>query len=339
MSSTGYFRSINGSFEEVLVEKVEVKGPEDIVISRTDEYLIISSDDRVGHRDGISKSSCGLYLYDLRSKSLELLPVEMDHELHPHGIDMMKIDSGVYRLLVVNHVHPEGEEYAIAGTKILHFIEEFRLEHRVLTHIKSFQSPLIKSPNDVIIVDASRFYFTNDHGSDTELGLLSEDYLGFKCSGVIYYDGAQYGNVADGIAYANGIAIDKNRDLLYVASPRDFLIKVYKIEKGNGTLNFIEDIPCDTGVDNIELAQDGDLMVGCHPSLLHFSSYALGKSEIAPSEIIRIAYRGENDYTVTSLGEDDGSIMSAATVAIPYNKDLYLGNVMDDHMVIIRGGK
>ena len=335
MSSTGYFRSIEDSFEQNLVSKVKIKGPEDIVISREDAFLIVSSDDRAGHRDNMPNASCGLYLYDLKDESLVLLEAEMDHELHPHGIDMVRLDSGVYRLLVVNHVRKEGTEYVIAGTNIDHYIEEFRLEGRNLTHIRSYKDPKVKSPNDVCIVNESLFYFTNDHGSDTEMGLLGEDYLGWRKSGVVFFDGAEYKDVAGDIAYANGIALDAERNLLYVASPRDMLIKVYR-RLPDGNLDYIEDIPCGTGVDNIEIDPKGNLYVGCHPSLLHFSAYALGKNEIAPSEIIQIEYRAENDFTTRSLAEDDGAIMSAATVAIPYQNRLYLGIVMDNHMVILR---
>ncbi|MFT4565931.1 MAG: arylesterase/paraoxonase [Saprospiraceae bacterium] len=338
MSSTGYFRSIEGSFEKRLISKVKVKGPEDIVISREDAFLIISSDDRVGHRDKVLDTTCGLYLYDLNNKSLELLDVKMDHELHPHGIDMMRIDSGLYRLLVINHVLEEGTDYAIAATNIHHYIEEFKLEGRVLTHIRSYQDSNIKSPNDVCILDETQFYFTNDHGSDTDMGLLGEDYLGWRRSGVVFYDGTQYKEVAGDIAYANGIAADQERNLLYVASPRDMLIKVFTMDR-KGNLDFIEDIPCGTGVDNIELDLEGNLMVGCHPSLLHFSAYALGKNEMAPSEIIKIEYRTKSDYIINQLAEDDGAIMSAATVAIPYENRLYLGNVMDNHMVVLQNKK
>ena len=338
MSSTGYFRSIEGSFEESLIKKVNVKGPEDIVIAREEAFLIISSDDRAGHRDKATETTCGLYLYDLEDDRLEYLPVDMNHALHPHGIDMWKIDSGVYRLLIVNHVQNEGADYAIAGTEIHHYIEELRLEGRRLTYIRTYESPYIKSPNDVTIINETEFYFTNDHGSDTELGLLGEDYIGLRRSGVVNFDGKDYRDVVGGMAYANGIAYAKDRNLLFVASPRDFLIKVFTVLE-NGDLEFIEDMPCGTGVDNIDLDSEGNLWVGCHPSLLHFSSYAVGNAEKAPSEIIKINYRGEDDFDIHLIAEDDGSHMSAATVAIPFKKRLYLGNVMDNHMVILQDSK
>lgn len=332
MSSTGFFRSIDGSFDDRLIQKIGVEGAEDLVISRSEEFLIISSDNRMAHRDG-KEAICGLYKMSLSDNQLEFLDVEMPHELHPHGIDMIELDSGIYRLLVVNHVY--GQSFSLADININHYIEEFRLEYGVLKYIKSHESDKIKSPNDVVAIDATKFYLTNDHGSDTKRGLMGEDYLGWRRSGVVYYDGNSFTDVASGIAYANGIMADQQRGLMYVASPRDFLIKVYQIGDG-GSLSFIEDVDCGTGVDNLTLDNDGSIWVGCHPSLLTFTAYASGGRDKSPSELIKIEYRDKGDYEVTSLAIDDGHSMSAATVAIPYQNKVYMGNVMDHHMVVLK---
>jgi len=158
--------------------------------------------------------------------------------------------------------------------------------------------------------------------------------MGLRRSNVVYSDGSNYGVVADKIAYANGINNDSQRKLLYVASPRDFLVKVYDC-KQDGTLDFQADIDCNSGVDNIELDENGTLWIGSHPKLLAFTSYAAGSSEIAPSEIVTIDYHSQDEYEVVSIYENDGSHMSSSTVAIPYNNKIYLGNVMDDHFIIL----
>ncbi len=326
MITMGYFRTIEGDFDAATVAKVAIKGPEDIVVSRSDHFLIISSDDRKAHRDGKNTASCGLYHYDLSSGETTKLGIPDLSDFHPHGIDLMKMDSGTYRLLVVNHV---GE-----GEHIQHTIEEFMIGQGQIKHSGTYKNELIKAPNDVVIVDADRFYFTNDHGSSTRWGRMGEDYLGMRRSGIVYYDGKAYRDVAGHIAYANGIAIDGSRSLLYLASPRDFLIKVYGIEE-SGDLTFVEDIDCNTGVDNIALDEERVLWVGCHPDLLSFTIYAGGSREVAPSEVIKVQYRGKGDYEVTTIAMDDGQNMSAATVAIPYKNKLYLGNVMDDHMIVL----
>ena len=44
--STGYFRTIENKFEGELVKKIELAGAEDITVSITDSFALISSTDR-----------------------------------------------------------------------------------------------------------------------------------------------------------------------------------------------------------------------------------------------------------------------------------------------------
>jgi arylesterase/paraoxonase len=241
----------------------------------------------------------------------------------PHGISMIQISAQHYKVYAINHV------------KGMHSVEIFDLFKDSLVYAKTLRNASMLSPNDIVAVDEERFYFTNDHGFTKGFGKLGEEYLGWAVSNVIYFDGSAYREVADGIAYANGINLDFKRDLLFVASPRNFLVKVFQ-RKESGDLDFIEDIDCGTGVDNIEFASDGKIWIGCHPSLLTFTAYANGGKPIAPSEIITIDYRSVGDYSMEIIFVDDGKNMSASTVAAVYNDYIFVGNVMDDHFLILK---
>ena len=54
-----------------------------------------------------------------------------------------------------------------------------------------------------------------------------EEFLGLPFSNVIFYDGKKFKEATKGISYANGINFEKNKNLIFVASPRKFKIKVY----------------------------------------------------------------------------------------------------------------
>ncbi len=325
--TTGFFREIKNEFAGEILMKVQIPGAEDMQLNREDHFMIISSDDRAGRRDGKTQQG-GLYYLDLKNP---LSPPKLltnsenaSTPFYPHGISMIKLDSAKYKIYAINH--PDEE---------VHMIESFILENGQLSSAPIYVDDMIFSPNDIVAIDQERFYFSNDHGYKSGYGKLAEDYIGLRASNVIYYDGENFREVASGIAYANGINYDPVRALLYVASPRDFLVKVYKAE-ANGDLTFIEDIPCGTGVDNIEFGEDGKLWIGCHPNLIHFGEYAKGKKEISPSEIITIDYRGKGDYTIEKIYEDDGSNMSASTVAPTYEDLIFVGNVMDKHFLILK---
>jgi len=320
--STGFFRTIEPQFDGSILKKVSVPGAEDITISRSDGFALISSTDRAARIHKRRKTG-GLYLVDLEDS--DYTPLKLNDQLKglfwPHGISLFKKDSS-FQILAINHANRK------------HTIELFELMGKELKHMSTLEDEAMIQPNDVIQVGENQFYFTNDHKYTKGFGRFAEDYLGFGYSNVVYYDGKNYREVASGIAYANGINYDPDRNLLFVASPRGFLVKVYEIEK-DGSLSFVEDIPCGTGVDNIEFDQAGNLWIGAHPNLLRFSAYAAGKKQTSPSEIIKISYRQKGDYTVEKVYVENGDEMSASTVAATYKNLIFTGNVMDDNFLIL----
>ena len=321
--STGYFRTIENTFDGQLVKEIPIAGAEDINVISKSGYALVSASPRKNVLE-VQEKMGGLYLIDLNSKEYQFkkLTADLNIPFAPHGISTYKTDS-THMVMAVNHT--------LKG----HSFEVFKLRDTVLTFERTITNPALVSPNDVVMLDENHFYFTNDHKYEDGLGRLLEDYGGLGLSNVVYFDGENYKEVASGIGYANGINYDRKRKLLFVASPRNFEVKVYAANE-DGSLNFIEDIACDTGVDNIEFDAEGNLWIGAHPNLLAFSSYANGKKEIAPSEIIKIEYRGKNDYTIEKVYINDGTEMSASTVATPYQDIILMGNVMDSHFLVLK---
>lgn len=321
--STGFFRTYKKDFKREILQQIALQGTEDITVSFIDSFALISSTNRsILLPEG--ETSNGLYYMDLKEEffSLKHLVSLIPKPFAPHGISMVKTDN-TYKVLAINHIS-QG-----------HSIEVFKLYNDFLIFEKTLTDPSMISPNDLVVIDEDRFYFTNDHGYTKGIGKFLEEYFGLSVSNVIYFDGEKYIEVADGIAYANGINFDFSRNLLYIASTRGFMVKVYSRNK-DGSLEFIEDIPCGTGVDNIEIDNEGNLWIGAHPNLLRFAAYAKGSKEASPSEIIKVNYRGKNDYTIKKIYIDDGSIMSASSVAASFKSLILTGNVMDDKFLILR---
>lgn len=321
--STGFFRNIKPEFEGEILTKIALKGAEDIMISHADSFALISSTDRTSYPSSPEEAG-GLYLIDLRTKLFEPIALTrtFNQPFAPHGISFFEKDSA-FIVMAINHTS-EG-----------HSIEVFELKDKLLKHLKTLKHPSMVSPNDLVIIDENRFYFTNDHRYTKGIGKIVEEYSGSAMSNVIYYDSNEYREVANGIAYANGINYDRNRDLVYVASPRKFKVKVYSRQQ-DGSLAFIENIHCGTGVDNIDLDQDGNLWIGSHPNLLRFSAYAKGRKDTSPSEVIKVTYRGKGDYSVEKVYVGEGNEMSGSTVAATFGNLILVGNVMDDEFLILK---
>lgn len=324
--STGFFRTIVPEFKGEIVAKIALKGAEDISISHADSFALISSTNRIVYPPSTEEEG-GLYLMDLKNRDFEPISLTSNfmQPFAPHGISFYKKDS-TYTVMAVNH------------TDQGHSIEVFELKNKSMEHIRTLKDPSMVRPNDIVIVDENRFYFTNDHGYTKGFGMLLEDYAGLEISNVVYFDSNNYEEAAKGISYANGINYDRKRNLIYVASPRKFLVKVYT-RKEDGSLSFIEDIPCGTGVDNIEIDEEGNLWIGAHPNLLRFNAYAKGKKDTSPSEIIKINYKAKGNYSIDKIYVEEGLEMSASTVAATFGNLILAGNVMDDEFLILESVK
>lgn len=323
LQSTGFFRVIEKSSPNKIIARVPLKGAEDIVLSQEDHFAIISATNRQTYPPTQPETG-GLYFIDLNDKSFT--PIDLTANLSiafaPHGIDMFKIADSTYHILAINHINKQ------------HSIEQFLLKGKQLKHVNTLRHESMIQPNDLVIISPDEFYFTNDHGYTKGLGKIVEEYSGLGLSNVVHVNQQNYTEAATGIAYANGITHDKKRDILYVASPRNFNVNVYQ-RRADAALQFIEKIPAHTGVDNLTLDSEGKLWIGAHPNLLRFQAYALGKYAIAPSEILMINYQDQGKFLVESVWVDNGEKMSGATVAVPYNDWLLVGNVMDDHFLIL----
>ena len=322
MYSTGFFRTIDKKFDGNILKKVSIDGVEDITINQKEGFAIISSTKRK-NLPPVEQENGELYLIDL--KNIESKPIlltqNFDKPFAPHGISIYTKDS-ITTIAAVNHT--------INGE----YIELFKLTKSKLTHHKTLHNDLIISPNDIVLLDEETFYFTNDHIYKNGFMRFIEEFLGLPFSNVIFYDGKKFKEAAKGISYANGINFEKNKNLIFVASPRKFKIKVYE-KQPNNSLTFIEDIYCGSGVDNIEFDTYNNLWVGAHPNLLQFMSYSNSYHSITPSEIIKIQYFKKGDYKVETIYLEKGEEMSGSTVAAPFENLILMGNVMDKHFVIL----
>lgn len=326
LNSAGHFRTIENRFDGEILANVDLAGAEDMTTSEDGGFLIISSFDRTS-RNAENLKQGGLYFMDLKTDSFQVksLTENIGKPFYPHGLDMIRLDSNRHRLFVINHV---------GDTNL---IEVFTLYDRdSLVHENTLADETMISPNDIVAISENQFYFTNDKHSKTTWGKFKESYLAIGRCRITYFDGENYRHVLENsMSYSNGIRYDFDRKLMYIASTRKFAVNVYNRTE-NGDLEFIETIPCKTGVDNIELDKDGNVWIGCHPKLLAFTSYSQGKSEIAPSEILKITYNGLGDYETKSVFLDDGTNVSGMSTAAIYKNLIFTGNVMDDHFLVLK---
>jgi arylesterase/paraoxonase len=300
-----------------------VLSSEDITIHPQTGIAFISSDDRRPWFQGKQGRQGAIFSFDLASDQPGLVNLtgDFDEEFHPHGIGLFLGQKGDASLFVVNH-RKEG-----------HFIEIFDYEHNRLIHRKSIRGDLMHSPNDVIPVGPESFYVTNDHGSESEFGRTLEDYLQLPRSYVLYYNGESFNIVAKDLTYANGINISRDGKTIYVAATVARKVFVYDRDMASHALKLRHEIDLGTGVDNIEVDEEGNLWIGAHPKLLTFVKHSKDSNVPSPSQILRVTVESTGEHKVDEIYLSDGDDLSGSSVAAVFQDIMLIGSVFDERFL------
>lgn len=322
--SAGEFKTID-VVEQGECTKIDgVPGTEDIDLDRKLGVAFLSSNDRAAEAFGRQPSG-GIYAWNTNGKTSPRLLTSDDPQLRPHGISLVQ-SGGVDRLFVVDHRASEGE--ARSSVRVY----DWDGRDLTLQQVYTDQESLV-GLNDVAGLADGTFYATNDHGSRGGLGRAMEDLLRVGGGSVVYYDGQQFRTVAEGVLYANGIAVDEDDDLVYVASTTTGKILVYDRDD-SGDLLLRETIETGTGVDNIELGVYGNLWVAGHPKLLSFTKHARDPNRRSPSEALWIAKESATVPRVRTLWRNLGEQLSGSSVVVPVGARLLIGSVFEPHILI-----
>ena len=323
----GEFKEIKARFNGNCRTITGVLSSEDIAVDRKTGMAFISSADRRSQWSNGGRAGQGaIFGLDLNSPDSNLIPLTADFakEFNPHGIGLWRKEDGKLLLFAVNHTR-EG-----------HFVEIFEKEGDKLLHRESISGALMHSPNDVAPTGARTFYVTNDHGYTTELGRMMEEYLQLAKSFILYYDGKAFKRVAEGLAYANGVALSPDGGTVYAAATVGHNILVYERERETGNLTLRHAIDLGTGPDNIDVDEKGNLWIGCHPKLLTFVAYSKDAKKLSPSQVIRVGVQEPGKYSVEEMYLDTGESLSGSSVAAAFEDALLIGSVFDKRFLRCR---
>jgi arylesterase/paraoxonase len=336
--------SFAASATQVVVRgRVEIPGPEDIVIDHSAGMAFVASQQRLsvsGKQLSLDEMPGGsIFGLDLNTESLtkRLLTDQgsLGFPFHPRGCSFLRGKDGQRRLMVISD-----------RTVNDHAVEIFDLvgesfDGVALKHIQTvLDAECLISPNDLVALDGDRFYITNDHGARSLLLRSLEDLFGLPLSTVVFWDGSRCHTVARDIAFANGIALDCDRNRLYVAATRTKKIHTYLWDAGNPAQELTEFEPIDLPgcPDNLEWDEEGHLWIGADPSFVQLALYAASAVPTAPSLVLRIRFDGGTPPRVQEVWRDDtGEMISASSVAAVHGKGpvrrLLIGQPFGNHLL------
>jgi arylesterase/paraoxonase len=328
MYDAGEFKTLEPHYSGDCFSVDGVVGAEDITFLKNGTALI-SSDNRRSRMNG-SLAQGTIYQYRPKAKDQKLVNLrpKLDTGFHPHGISVYEHPDGKIFLAVVNH-HSGGLFNSSEG----HSIELFRYEVDSLFHIRSVSGPLMISPNDIVLINKDQFYVTNDHGSSSGLMQTLEEYLQLRRCNALFYDGKKFSVAASGLGFANGININRDGSLLYVAETIGKQLSIFSRDKNTNDLELIESIDFNSGVDNIEIDSDGNLWIGSHPKMYTFSRHMNDSTVLSPSQVYKVSLDQSNSYTIEEIYLNLGAELSGSTVAAFYDSTLLIGSVFESYFL------
>ena len=311
----GQFKKITGHFDgEVSRIYHNMPGPEDIQMDYLTGNLFISASNR--RPDNTANSKDGIYLLATANDDApRLLKNDIKSEFHPHGISLLRADSTVY-LFAVNH------------TKKGEFVESFRFDNNQLFHLASYSSEKLCCPNDLVATDINKFYVSNDHGSKRGIMRMLEDYLRIPRASLLYFNGESFSKAAGPFNYANGVNVSSDRKTLYLTATTGNSLLVFSIDS-NDELHRERIIDLATGVDNIDVDKDGNLWIAAHPKLLDFVKHVKDSINLSPSQVLKLSPVEDYNFSVEEIYLNDGSEVSASSVAVYYQNQLFIGTVLN----------
>uniref|UniRef100_A0A914W4I2 Paraoxonase n=1 Tax=Plectus sambesii TaxID=2011161 RepID=A0A914W4I2_9BILA len=297
------------------------------LLSQSSGVLLVSAGLRL-YNTSYSNKTGAIYAYNITSRTSWEVTLDSKtlskKNFNPHGISVWENRQGKITIFVVNHRNKKADT-----VEIFKYQETER--EKKLVHLKTVKSPLLTNLRDVAAVGPEKFYATSYHYFNNPTMQSVEVMLGLRLGSVLYFDGSNTTYAHRWIGSPTGIALDKSKKYIYVASFTEGKIYVFTLEK-DGNLTMKGEIELKTSPYNIVVDDlTSDLYVGCQPVKMRFFRHeASPKEYYAPSQIIKVHGRPTTmKWTFSEVFANDGATISGATVGVRYKNMLLIGSAFN----------
>ncbi len=326
-STAGVFTDVTPGFAGTCATVRGIVGAEDIAVDRKTGLAFLSATDRRAPKDHPNPQD-GLYIFQPGHPERGVTRLSgTPKDFHPHGIGLWRGGNGALTLMAVNH-RGDGSSTVDVFT-VKQTANADGTMSASLSETASVQSSLLVRPNDVAPTGSDSFYVTNSHTSTTAFGRFLETWLLVPRANVIYYDGQIPKVVANGLRFANGVALSPDGGRLYVAETLGRDIVTYDRQPISGALSETSRFSISAGLDNIDVDTDGTLWVAGHPKLFAFLGYQDDPAKPSPSEIFKVDVDNGVPVAAHAIFTDLGSRIGAASVGVRSGGRLLIGSVFD----------
>ncbi|KAJ1915495.1 hypothetical protein IWQ60_008420 [Tieghemiomyces parasiticus] len=217
-----------------------------------------------------------------------------------------------------------------------------------LIHVETVRHDLIRTPNDVVILSDRTFFVTNDHHYYGGLKAAFELLTARPWSSVVHRreDGSVQVAVND-IAAANGIVLNHDRSLAFVAATADAQLHVFQIDPVSGKFQRKESIGLLAYPDN--LSRDpvsGDVYVTGVAKVAEYLKYCqapdLKTTTLAGPRVFRLHNATEAsgvlgvNYVVDEFLVEPGVLLPTGSVAAfdPITRKMLIGSLLSPGLLL-----
>ena len=292
---------------------------EDMEVDRERGFVYISVFDRMAGAKGETPATGRIMRVNLRAPVLQAEDalVNAPDYIRPHGMSIYIDGEGQRHLFMINHPadRDSGEE----------LIERFTEKSPgTFQYAETFSSPLITRANDLVATGPRQFYVAQDvaQGSGESLTKL------------VYFDGDTYTAVADDIESGGGINVSADNNTLYIAETGAKAIRVVSRNAADGSIETISRIQLETSPDNINVADDGTLIVGAHSNLIALVMHFIIGSD-APTQVLRVN-ANTSPPAIEEIYLNNGEELTSGSGAVTFENLLLIGSITDKKILVCR---
>ncbi|XP_053392454.1 serum paraoxonase/arylesterase 2-like [Mercenaria mercenaria] len=212
-------------------------------------------------------------------------------------------------------------------------VQVFEVEMPIkLSYIKSITDPSFTFMNNLVVVGMDKFYITKYTMYNDLLRIQLEHLSHLRNGKVLFYDGQKAIVVSSGHFLPNGINISPDQKMIYVAELGGKKLNGFRRESNNN-LVLTWHVEMDTAPDNINVDENGDLWIGCHPVLWKLLDFYGIFGALQPSQVIRVKMRNHTVSSIEEIYMDDGNECTASTVAVFAYGKLVIGTLFKQTVV------
>jgi arylesterase/paraoxonase len=209
-------------------------------------------------------------------------------------------------------------------------IEVFRLQDASLRHETTLRNPLISNPNEVLATVDGHLYVSNISAHGGLRGALSTLFK-TRSGNVVHFHGDKWDVAAGPIGFGNGMLVSPDGRTFWVAGFGDRRLYEYERDVSTGALIFHREISTSGYPDNLQWRQYPVMDIATHPSYARAGLHVLAPSLFNSHS--RVEEVDAGTAARSTLFDDDGKRISAASTAVVYGTHLFISQIRGSYVL------